>query len=183
VYYSLTVQQDMKLVRTFSTNRLIATCLRREDFDDLHAMHQDPKVMLTLGGLRSDAQTRRYLQDNITQWKERGYGLWTFRDKRDNRFIGRGGLRKIIVEGNGEIEVAYAVITELWGKGFATEMARGSLNVAFQRLGFREIVALTLPTNQASRRVMEKAGLRYERDIIHAGLPHVLYRVKSEECG
>jgi RimJ/RimL family protein N-acetyltransferase len=39
-------------------------------------------------------------------------------------------------------------------------------------------VSFTLPHNAASRRVMEKAGLTYERDITHAGLPHVLYRLK-----
>jgi RimJ/RimL family protein N-acetyltransferase len=37
-------------------------------------------------------------------------------------------------------------------------------------------VAVTLTTNTASRRVMEKLGMNYERDIEHAGLPHVLYR-------
>jgi [ribosomal protein S5]-alanine N-acetyltransferase len=171
----------MELVRTFSTDHLVATYLRGEDFDDLYAMHQDPRVMVNLGGIRSVAQTQRYLQDNLTHWKDHGYGLWIFRQKRDNRFVGRGGLRNITVESNGEIEVAYAVMTEFWGKGFATEMATASLKVAFQRLGFGDIVALTLPTNHASRRVMEKAGLRYERDIIHAGLPHVLYRIRHEE--
>jgi [ribosomal protein S5]-alanine N-acetyltransferase len=175
------VQQSIGLVRTFYTNRLVATCLRTEDIDDLYAMHQDFRVMVTLGGLRSAAQTRDYLQDNLAHWEDHGYGLWVFRDKSDNRFVGRGGLRKVMVEGNSEIEVAYAVMREFWGKGFATEMATASLNVAFQRLNFRDIVAFTLPTNHASRRVMEKTGLRYERDIVHAGLPHVLYRIKLKE--
>ena len=48
--------------------------------------------------------------------------------------------------------------------------------VAFDDLGLGEIVAFTLPTNIASRRVMEKSGFAYEREIVHAGLPHVLYR-------
>jgi RimJ/RimL family protein N-acetyltransferase len=38
------------------------------------------------------------------------------------------------------------------------------------------MVAITLATNRASQRVMEKAGLTYERELIYAGLPHVLYR-------
>jgi [ribosomal protein S5]-alanine N-acetyltransferase len=171
----------MELVRTFCTNHLLATCLSTEDFDDLSAMHQDPRVMFTLGGIRSAGQTRRYLQDNLAHWENHGYGLWMFRAKSDHRFIGRGGLRKVTVEGNTEIELAYAVMGEFWGKGLATEMATASLNVAFQHLDFREIVAFTMPTNHASRRVMEKVGLRYERDVVHAGLPHVLYRIKREK--
>ena len=61
------------------------------------------------------------------------------------------------------------------GSGPATELAQASVDVAFDELGLREVVAFTLPDNVASRRVMEKAGLRYEREIVHVGLPHVLY--------
>jgi RimJ/RimL family protein N-acetyltransferase len=46
-------------------------------------------------------------------------------------------------------------------------------------LGLDDIVAFTLPTNDASRRVMEKLGFSYERDIEHAGMPHVLYRLHA----
>lgn len=175
--------KSMELVTTFWTDRLRATRLSTEDFDELYAMHQDPQVMATLGGFRSAAQTRGFLQENLAHWEAQGYGIWIFRDKRDNRFVGRGGLRRVTVEGNDEIEVAYAVMTEFWSKGFATEMATASLNVAFRQFGLRDIVAFTLPTNQASRRVMEKVGFRYERDIIHASLLHVLYRVRHKNWG
>ena len=46
-------------------------------------------------------------------------------------------------------------------------------------LGLAEIVAFTLPHNVASRRVMEKSGLTYEKSIEWAGHPHVLYRIRS----
>lgn len=146
-------------------------------------MHQDPRVMATLGGLRSTEQTRHFLHENLDHWIRHGYGLWVFRDKGEDRFVGRGGLRQVIVGGTHEVEVAYAVMAEFWGKGVATEMATVSLEVAFAHLGLRDIVAFTLPTNHASRRVMEKVGFLYERDIIHAGLPHVLYRIRREDCG
>jgi RimJ/RimL family protein N-acetyltransferase len=55
-------------------------------------------------------------------------------------------------------------------------MASTLVGLARERLGLEEIVAFTLPHNVASRRVMEKVGFRYERDIEWAGLPHVLYR-------
>ncbi len=42
-----------------------------------------------------------------------------------------------------------------------------------------EVVSYTLPHNAASRRVMEKLGFSYEREIVHADLPHVLYRIQS----
>ena len=66
------------------------------------------------------------------------------------------------------------------GEGLATELARAAIAVGFGPLGRETLVALTLPDNRASRRVMEKAGLGYERDVEHAGLPHVLYRIHRD---
>ena len=75
--------------------------------------------------------------------------------------------------------MTYALMAEYWGRGFATEMAEGILAVAFGRLHMTEVVCFTLTTNRASQRVMEKAGFEYERDIVHAGLPHVFYRLTA----
>ena len=75
-----------------------------------------------------------------------------------------------------EVEAGWAIVPKRWGEGLATELARASVSTAFEQLGLGEVVAFTLPDNAASRRVMEKVGLTYERDIEHAGLPHVLYR-------
>jgi RimJ/RimL family protein N-acetyltransferase len=75
-----------------------------------------------------------------------------------------------------EVEVAWAISPERWGRGLATELARASITTAFGPLGLSGIIAFTLPHNLASRRVMEKTGFVYERNIVHAQLPHVLYR-------
>ena len=172
---------EMLSVTTLHTNRLIGTSLSAEDFGDLCNMHQEPGVMATLGGLRSAEQTQRFLRENLDHWEKHGYGIWVFRQQVDRRFVGRGGLRNVTLGGKNEVEVAYAVMAEFWSKGVATEIATVSLKVAFERIGIGNIVAFTLPTNWASRQVMEKVGLRYERDITHAGLPHVLYRIKREQ--
>ena len=63
-----------------------------------------------------------------------------------------------------------------WGRGFATELALTSIEVAFDSLGLAEVIAYTQPDNLASRRVMEKAGMLYEGELIHEDMPHVLYR-------
>lgn len=73
--------------------------------------------------------------------------------------------------------MAYAVLSDYWNQGFATEMAAASLQVGFQQLGFPEVASWTLLVNVASQRVMEKLGFRYERDFEFAGLRHRLYRL------
>ncbi|RCJ17771.1 acetyltransferase [Nostoc minutum NIES-26] len=162
-----------------STPRLIGDRLRTEHLDWLCIMHQDPKVMATLAGVRSNEQTKLFLQENLTHWERYRFGLWMFRDKIDNRFVGRGGLRNIHIAGNDEVELAYSLMAEFWGKGLATEMGKAILKVGFQQIGLPEIVCFTMTTNFASQRVMQKLGFQYERDIVHADLPHVFYRLKA----
>jgi RimJ/RimL family protein N-acetyltransferase len=167
------------MLDSFLTDRLIAERLREDHLGDLCRMHQDPRVMATLGGLRSEDETRQAHRRNLDHWDRHGFGLWVFRDRNDLRFAGRGGLRRVLVEGAGEVELAYGFMPEFWGRGLATEVARAILALASEHLGLDDVACFTLPTNLASRRVMEKAAFTFERDVIHAGLPHVLYRTRQ----
>jgi [ribosomal protein S5]-alanine N-acetyltransferase len=163
------------------TPRLTATPLAADDLDILYTMHRDPVVMATLGGVRTDERTREYLAENLAHWSRNGFGLWMFRDRATGAFVGRGGIRQIVLEHGPEIEVAYALMPHTWGKGLATEIAAACIGLAFGPLGLRDLVAFTLPDNHASRRVMEKTGFRYEREFTHHDLPHVLYRTTGRD--
>jgi RimJ/RimL family protein N-acetyltransferase len=161
------------------TERLILTRMRASDLPDLCRMHRDERVMVTLAGVRSDEETAEYLKVQLAHWERDGFGWWTLRERDSGRFVGRGGLRRVTVEGQEEVEVGYGLAFEFWGRGLATELAEESVRVAFEILDRPDVVSFTLPTNQASRRVMEKAGLRYERDIVYADLLHVIYRLSA----
>jgi RimJ/RimL family protein N-acetyltransferase len=163
-------------VTSFTTGRLDATRLRADDFATLCELHHDPEVMATLGGVRSDEATRDYLTRNLEHWAEHGFGLWMFRHHATGAFVGRGGLRHVILEGISEVEITYAIARSAWGQGYATEIATASIDIAFNTLGLVDVVAFATPENESSRRVMEKVGLRYERAITHDGVPCVLYR-------
>ena len=166
----------MQDLDSFRTPRLSAERLRPEHVDELNRLHRDPRVMATLGGLRSAAETRRQLRRNLGHWSRHGFGVWMFYAKSDGRFTGRAGLRHVKVGGRAEIELLYALRPEAWGRGLATEMAEAILALGYGDLGLADLVCFTLATNLASKRVMEKAGFIYERDVTYADLPHVLYR-------
>ena len=83
------------------------------------------------------------------------------------------------IDGVEEVELGYGLRPEWWGRGLATEMSRVALQVGFERLGLESIVAFTMPTNVGSRHVMEKLEMTFERDIIWADMPHVLYRITA----
>ena len=163
------------------TYRLVLSRPADADLPDLVTLHTDPRVMATLGGLRTaeglDAMHRRLFDC----WDRDGFGWWVARHRPDGRFVGRGGLRRVHVGGSDEVEVGYGLAPAFWGQGLATELAREGVRVGFEVLGRPDLVSFTLPTNTQSRRVMGKAGFRHDRDVEHAGLPHVLYRLRREE--
>jgi [ribosomal protein S5]-alanine N-acetyltransferase len=115
-----------------------------------------------------------WLEADVAHWEEYGFGPWLV--FRDGGFVGRAGLRWTQVEGVPEVELAWAVLPRWWGRGFATEAALAGVALARER-GIDRLIAMTLPTNAASRRVMEKIGMRFYGDIVHAGLPHVVYEL------
>ncbi len=124
---------------------------------------------------RREAEIAFGLESTVHHWDVHGFGLWLLRDRVTGAMVGRGGIENTLATGEIEIEVAWAIVPDRWGQGLATELAHAAVDAA-ARVGLLELIALTLPHNVASRRVMDKAGFRYERDILHVGLPHVLYR-------
>jgi [ribosomal protein S5]-alanine N-acetyltransferase len=161
--------------------RVATPRLRGEPAGPRHAAHYgalfaDPAVAATLwpgalGGPRTAEQAAAFARADGGCWAEHGFGPWAFFEAATSRFAGRGGLEPTEVGGRPSVEVLYAVASPLWGRGYATEMARAAVGRA-RELGLGEVVGFTLTTNVASQRVLQHAGLTFERELEHAGLPH-----------
>src|SRR5579859_5162665 len=125
---------------------------------------------------RPEPPTRRQVADQlaakIEHWERHGFGYWLARERETGEVVGRGGLQHTYVEKLHGIEVGWAIVPERWGQGLATELAFAAVEVAFGPLRLPELVALALPENLPSRRVMEKAGFAYEHDVEYYGLRH-----------
>jgi RimJ/RimL family protein N-acetyltransferase len=161
---------------TFMLRRLFAERLTDAHLSMLRRMDNSIQMMASLGGVRSDAETKAYLERNLAHWAEHGFGIWILRDPTTGRVMGRAGLRHVLLEGTPEVELAYALLPEFWGRGLATDIARACVTIAREWLGLPSVVALTTPDNTASQRVLLKASLVPEREVTHAGIPHILFR-------
>ena len=163
------------------TARLVADRVTEGDLPELLQLLRDPRVAATLSpnGQPSEDEVRAGLIEAIGHWELHGFGLLILRERADGRLVGRGGLQHTFVTGHDEVEVAWAIVPNLWGRGLATELARASIDVAFGPLALRQVIAYTLSDNRASRRVMEKCGFVLEGSLEREGLSHVLYRLKA----
>jgi RimJ/RimL family protein N-acetyltransferase len=171
-------------IETFTSRRLIAEKVELRHFEELCRLHRDVAVMKTLsadGRPIHDDVTRTMLAGAIAHWELHGFGFWIFRERETGVFVGRGGLKVYRIDETDVLGLAYAVVSTQFGRGYATEMAEGSLAIGFDRLGVPEVESWTLPSNVASQRVMQKLGFRYERIFEFAGLTHWFYRLSAAE--
>lgn len=155
------------------TPRLLLQRPALSDLDELAPIYADPDVMLYIGTgtPRTRQQVEESLRWMIQQWDEHGYGLYIIRQKSDNRIIGRGGLIRQTVDGQPEVELAYLLAKQSWGHGFATEAILAIRDHAVQAGGMQRFIALIHPDNTPSKRVAQKAGLSFEKQVILGDLP------------
>jgi ribosomal-protein-alanine N-acetyltransferase len=164
---------------SIETERLLLRMVRSEDLDDLAALFADGDVMRFIGDGQPAGrdEAERALDSIIKHWKAHGFGRWTVVAKNTHEFVGFGGLRSLF----GTPELVYHLAKQHWGGGFATEVGRAALRFGFEERGFESIVAIVKPGNAASLRVMEKLGMRFEKDARYYDLDVVQYRIDRHE--
>lgn len=104
-------------------------------------------------------------------WEERRYAPWGV--FQGGKLIGHGGLN--YVPEFGETEVLWALHPDAWGRGYATEVARASLDYGFETLGLGLIFAIALPDNLASQAVMKRIGLTYRKRVEYRGFKDIVW--------
>jgi RimJ/RimL family protein N-acetyltransferase len=172
-------------IERVETPRTVCERMRMEHVEDMIRLLCDPRVADYVWhgtGVPSEQDVIDSTLDKERHWERHRFGLWVQRERDSGKIVGRGGLQWTHVVDCNEVEVAWVVDPERWGQGFATELAEASIEIAFGPLGLNEIVAFTLPHNVASRRVMEKTGFVYDREISYVGHTHVLYRLGAGGC-
>jgi ribosomal-protein-alanine N-acetyltransferase len=178
-------------VAELETERLLLRQWLPEDLEPFAAASADPEVMRHFPSTHSRAQSDALARDFADGIEERGWGFWAVEVRDGPRFIGFVGLGEPHFEAHftPAVEVGWRLSREHWGHGYATEAARSAVDFGFRELDLIEIVAMTIPDNLRSRRVMERLGMTRDPadDFDHPNLPdwplrrHVLYRLTRPE--
>jgi RimJ/RimL family protein N-acetyltransferase len=146
---------------TVETEHLVLRPWVEEDRMELEGLLADPAVM----GGRTFGPDRigRLAEHSLRQWRVNGFGPWAAIEKATGCWIGKIGLDELEDWPDvHKIEVGFELHTAWWGRGLATEGALAALRFGFEQHGLGRIISVTAASHAAARRVMEKAGLRYE---------------------
>ncbi|HEY4022397.1 MAG TPA: GNAT family N-acetyltransferase [Pseudonocardiaceae bacterium] len=151
-----------------TTDRLVLRQFTEDDADNLVELDSDPRVMRFLSGgkptPRADIENR--VLPAILRFYTLGpAGSWAVEDRETGAFVGWMSLKPADDGDTEQVELGYRLHARTWGRGFATEGSRALVRAAFDDLGVGRVWAQTMAVNTASRRVLEKAGLRYLRTV------------------
>ena len=149
------------------SERMVLRRFTMADADRLADLDSDPEVMRFLtGGVPTP---REVIQNEILPAFLRsyegyeGFGVFAAIEKESGEFLGWFSLRPEDEARPENVSLGYRLRRAVWGQGYATEGARALIRKGFTELGVQRVFATTYQDNHASRRVMEKAGLKLVR--------------------
>ncbi|MEP3246029.1 MAG: GNAT family N-acetyltransferase [Sneathiella sp.] len=181
----------MKNSNPIQTGRLILRPWQEQDYTPFVSLNADPAVMEYFPSRLSERESHA-MADKIKKLiTQKGWGFWAAEEKESGKFIGFVGLNAPAYDlpFNPCVEIGWRLAKDTWGKGYATEAARASLQFAFENLDLDEVVSFTTITNLRSRAVMERLGFAnsgedFDHPLLEEGHPlqkHVLYKLSQKE--
>lgn len=163
------------------TPRLLLRHFVPSDLDALIEFYRDPEVVRFIPDApRNAEETKEELE-----WFLNGHpkfpelGLWATIFKETGQFIGRCGLLPWTIDGQHEVEVAFALAKPFWGQGLATEAAQAIAQYGFQQLHLSRLICLIDHGNKASIRVATKIGMTFEKEAKDEYGPFLIYAVSK----
>jgi RimJ/RimL family protein N-acetyltransferase len=174
------------------TERLLLRIWKKEDAMVYFQINQDPKMIEFLREPLTMEQVNNFILTTNSHNDKHGYTLWASELKGSGKLMGFIGLRYTDWTSHftPAVEIGWRLGSQYWGKGYATEGAKASLDYGFKKCMLKEIVSFTVPANTRSIRVMEKIGLKRDLDgnFSHPQLPvnhllslHILYRLTKDD--
>jgi len=164
------------------TERLILRDILLTDEQAVFELDSDPEVHRYLGNnpIEDIEEARSSIQSITEQYVANGIGRWAVIEKDSGCFVGWAGLKLITEPINNHhnyYDLGYRFIKRYWGKGYATEAAKASLDYGFTKMELEEIYGMALTENKASKHVLQKVGLTYIETFNHAAGPTDLYKI------
>lgn len=149
------------------TERLILRGWREADWAEFWRVTNTPSVMRWLGGVADDAPRAGARARLESYQADHGHTFWVVERKEDGALLGFCGLKRSNQAGGpqGMMEVGWRLREDAWGKGYAKEAAAASLELAFDRFGADEVIALTVERNTASWGLMVRLGMERRADL------------------
>ncbi|HEX3761532.1 MAG TPA: GNAT family N-acetyltransferase [Kofleriaceae bacterium] len=165
------------------TDRLILRPVHGNDLEALWAIHGDPATNRynPAGPLPSRNAAEDLLRQWASHWAAHDFGYWAVATRDEpGAVIGFGGVRLRDLRGAQCLNLFYRLTPTTWGKGYATELGRAAVALAFDRLGHDAVFATVRADNRPSIAVLERLGFQHDGELPDdRGMPQAVYVVRK----
>jgi RimJ/RimL family protein N-acetyltransferase len=162
------------------TERLLLRPQRIDDFEQLHALTASEEVYRYLGGQASIEDNYRRVLAVIGAWSVFGFDRFAVIERDGGAFVGTCGIfrqMRGLGEGfDGHPEAGWIIRSDRWGRGYASEAMRATIDWFEQTQGPQPTVCMIVPENRASARIAAKLGYRLTRAAEYKSEAVNLYR-------
>jgi ribosomal-protein-alanine N-acetyltransferase len=158
------------------TKRLRLEVPGAEDFAVFKSVSSDERVMRYIspdGRAFSDAEIKRIHGAVQAHHRENGFGPCIVRKKSDGTVIGLAGLKHLAE--TPYIDLGFSFFETYWRNGFGFEVASDLIHFGFDRLNLKSIAAVCSSENTASKKLLKKIGMTFEKPFFHRGMKSELY--------
>jgi ribosomal-protein-alanine N-acetyltransferase len=164
----------------FETDRLLLRQQTPEDLESLWEFHCNPENVRHYHDAPTTLEEVREQLEWDLNWYQNndGLGTWSIFHKETGKLVGLCSLMPWTVDGMEEVEMAYVLAEGCRGQGLGTELSRGVVKYALEKLMLPRIISLIEPDNMLSRHVVEKAGMRFEKEGYDESGQMVVYAIE-----
>lgn len=163
-------------MKEIETERCILKLYEEAERESFIALLTDERVMQYVDKGVMSREAASVLWDKMTGMYEKGVDtIWAVIAKDEGRYIGNASIRPMVEEPD-KWEIGYYLREEEWGKGLGTELATRLAKYGFETMGLSAVYATVDYENLPSRRILEKAGMSFYRELVDEQGPFCLYR-------
>ena len=162
------------------TSRLILRSLQREDVEALAELMANRDFMRFSLGPYTHEQTQSVLQKFLSRDQAGLPSQFAVISRERDKLVGYCGFLHWHLDGADEVEIGYRLHPDYWNRGIATEAARKVCDHAFSDLELPRVISLIHYDNTPLRRVAEKIGMTFEKEILFRGFPTQVFALRRE---
>lgn len=164
------------------TSRLVIYKPIQDDFECMNLLQSDPEVMRYMGGIRKPEQIRTNLTGMVHHFEKYGFSLGPVYELETGQFVGGAGILYLgYDDSQPDIEVGFALLSQFWSKGYATELANALIDWGFSNLKIPKLVGVAHVENLKSQKVLKKVNMHYKREGDYQGQKARFYEISKLE--
>jgi RimJ/RimL family protein N-acetyltransferase len=160
----------------FKTSRLIVRYFTEKDKAAFFSVAGSEEVMHYIRPAKSREASDQFLMDNIRMYQQGScIGRFAVFEKTSHNFIGT--FSYLYLCGDADFHIGYALVKEVWGKGYATELVKAGIPFFFAHTQYPHLWAITDPENIPSQKVLQKNGFQAEEPRLEDGKMVNVFRI------